>query len=312
MSIKSLGYMGFAVKDVSAWRSFLTKKVGLMEVAGSDESAQYRMDSRSWRIAVQKGASDDLAFAGYEVANPAALQEMTERLRNAGIQVATGNAELAKRRGVMELISFQDPFGMPLEIYYGATDVFERPFVSSAGVTGFVTGEQGAGHYFYVVPSLDEGLAFYTGVLGFQMSDVIDIAMGPDLTVRGYFLHCNGRHHTLAIAAAPLPKRVHHIMLQALTLDDVGHACDRLDGMDDKTIDSNLRLPTNVDRTASCLTTTIGRHVNDHMISFYCETPSGFELEFGWGAREVDDRSWVMTRHNRTAMWGHKSLRNKA
>jgi biphenyl-2,3-diol 1,2-dioxygenase len=97
-----------------------------------------------------------------------------------------------------------------------------------------------------------------------------------------------------------------------LTLDDVGHACDRLDGMDDKTTDSNLRLPTNVDRTASCLTTTIGRHVNDHMISFYCETPSGFELEFGWGAREVDDRSWVMTRHNRTAMWGHKSLRNKA
>lgn len=87
MSIKSLGYMGFAVKDVPAWRSFLTKKVGLMEVAGSDESAQYRMDSRSWRIAVQKGESDDLAFAGYEVANPAALQEMTERLRNAGIQV---------------------------------------------------------------------------------------------------------------------------------------------------------------------------------------------------------------------------------
>jgi biphenyl-2,3-diol 1,2-dioxygenase len=82
--------------------------------------------------------------------------------------------------------------------------------------------------------------------------------------------------------------------------------------MDDKTIDSNLRLPTNVDRTASCLTTTIGRHVNDHMISFYSRTPSGFELEFGWGAREVDDRSWVMTRHNRTAMWGHKSLRNKA
>jgi len=47
------------------------------------------------------------------------------------------------------------------------------------------------------------------------------------------------------------------------------------------------------------------------MISFYSETPSGFELEFGWGAREVDDRSWVMTRHKRTAMWGHKSLRNK-
>jgi biphenyl-2,3-diol 1,2-dioxygenase len=48
------------------------------------------------------------------------------------------------------------------------------------------------------------------------------------------------------------------------------------------------------------------------MFSFYAETPSGFEVEFGWGAREVDDRSWVVTRHDRTAMWGHKSLRKKA
>nr|AAB25250.1 2,3-dihydroxybiphenyl 1,2-dioxygenase {N-terminal} [Pseudomonas, LB400, Peptide Partial, 31 aa] [Pseudomonas] len=30
-SIRSLGYMGFAVSDVAAWRSFLTQKLGLME-----------------------------------------------------------------------------------------------------------------------------------------------------------------------------------------------------------------------------------------------------------------------------------------
>lgn len=28
MSIKSLGYMGFSVKDVPAWRSFMTQKLG--------------------------------------------------------------------------------------------------------------------------------------------------------------------------------------------------------------------------------------------------------------------------------------------
>lgn len=46
MGIKSLGYMGFSVSDVQAWRSYLTKKIGLMEVNGSDEKALYRMDSR--------------------------------------------------------------------------------------------------------------------------------------------------------------------------------------------------------------------------------------------------------------------------
>ena len=307
MCIKSLGYMGFSVSDVPAWRSFLSEKVGLMEVIGSDDSAQYRMDSRSWRIGVQKGEADDIAFAGYEVANPLALQQMTARLRQAGVQVKTGDTELAEKRDVMELISFEDPFGMPLEIYYGATDYFELPLVSGTGITGFLTGAHGAGHYLYAVPNIEEALAFYTGVLGFQMSDVIDIAMGPDFTARGYFLHCNGRHHTIAIAEAPLPKRIHHFLLQALTLDDVGHAYDRLDGIGGKTTDSNLG-----DSTSSCITATIGRHVNDHMVSFYAQTPSGFELEFGWGARDVDDQSWVMTRHKRIAMWGHKPVRSKS
>lgn len=245
------------------------------------------------------------------MANPKALRLMTERLREAGVEVKTGDTELAEKRGVMDLISFNDPFGMSLELYYGATELFEQPFISSAGVSGFVTGEQGAGHYFYAVPDIEKGLSFYTELLGFQLSDVIDIAMGPDITVRGYFLHCNGRHHTLAIAEAPLPKRVHHFLLQALTLDDVGYAYDRLDGSSDKLTDSNLRAEESDNNTSSMITATIGRHVNDHMVSFYAETPSGFELEFGWGARDVDDCSWVVTRHNRTAMWGHKSVRRK-
>jgi biphenyl-2,3-diol 1,2-dioxygenase len=306
MSIKSLGYIGFSVSDVSEWRNFLSNKIGLMEVDGDEDSARYRMDCRSWRISVEKGSDDDISFAGYEVADPESLKEITERLIKDGIDVTIGDEKLAKKRNVMELISFKDPFGMSLEIYYGATEVYQLPFVSSTGVTGFRTGEQGAGHYFYVVSNIEKALDFYTKTMGFKMSDVIDIAMGPDLTVRGYFLHCNGRHHTLAIAEAPIPKKIHHFLLQANTIDDVGHACDRLDAIDTN-IDSNLG--TAEGNVESCLTTTLGRHVNDHMLSFYAVTPSGFEVEFGWGPRDIDHESWVMTHHNRTAMWGHKSLR---
>lgn len=306
MTIKSLGYMGFSVSNVSEWRHFLSKKVGLMEVDVEDEGARFRMDSRSWRISIENGEEDDILFAGYEVVGPKDLKEITKKLISAGVEVSTGDESLAKKRNVMELISFSDPFGMSLEIYYGATDVYEHPFVSSTGVTGFKTGEQGAGHYFYVVPDIEKALDFYIDIMDFQMSDVIDIAMGPDLTVRGYFLHCNDRHHTIAIAEAPMPKKIHHFLLQANTIDDVGHACDRLDGVD-KDFDSNLG-PAE-DSSESCLTTTLGRHVNDHMLSFYAMTPSGFEVEFGWGPRDIDENSWVMTRHNRTAMWGHKSLR---
>jgi biphenyl-2,3-diol 1,2-dioxygenase len=291
MSIKTLGYMGFAVEDPNAWHSFLTGKLGLMEAGTTDNGNLFRVDSKAWRIAVEQGEVDDLAYAGYEVADAAGLARMSEKLGQAGIAFTAGDGSLAKRRGVTELISFADPFGLPLEIYYGASEAFEKPFLPSAPVSRFITGEQGLGHFVRCVPDSDRALAFYTQVLGFQLSDVIYMKMGPDVTVPAYFLHCNERHHTLAIAAFPLPKRIHHFMLEVGSLDDVGFAYDRADA-------------------DGLITSTLGRHTNDHMVSFYAATPSGLEVEYGWSARTVD-RSWSVVRHDSTSMWGHKPARKK-
>ena len=50
----------------------------------------------------------------------------------------------------------------------------------------------------------------------------------------------------------------------------------------------------------------IGRHTNDHMVSFYMQSPSGFEVEYGWGARVVDDSTWQVQQHTRGSIWGHR------
>jgi biphenyl-2,3-diol 1,2-dioxygenase len=50
----------------------------------------------------------------------------------------------------------------------------------------------------------------------------------------------------------------------------------------------------------------LGKHTNDHMVSFYLRTPSGFAVEYGWGAREVDDRTWQVQVHTAGSMWGHQ------
>jgi hypothetical protein len=42
------------------------------------------------------------------------------------------------------------------------------------------------------------------------------------------------------------------------------------------------------------------------MVSFYVMTPSGFEVEYGWGGRLVDDATWIVQRHDRGTLWGHK------
>jgi biphenyl-2,3-diol 1,2-dioxygenase len=41
------------------------------------------------------------------------------------------------------------------------------------------------------------------------------------------------------------------------------------------------------------------------MVSFYAHTPSGFQFEYGWGGREVDDARWQPTEYDHISEWGH-------
>jgi len=51
---------------------------------------------------------------------------------------------------------------------------------------------------------------------------------------------------------------------------------------------------------------TLGRHQNDRMVSFYGVTPSGFNFEIGWGARQIDDRDWEVRTYRDASDWGHR------
>lgn len=286
MSIQRLGYLGFEVADVSAWRSFVTEKLGAMEGAVTEAQALFRIDSRAWRLSVTQGHSDDYLFAGYEVEDGKALYRVQERLESHGVEVKVEGAELVKKRGVLGLLSCADPFGNRVEIYYGATERFEQPFASPVGGSGFQTGDQGLGHYVLNVQDMDAALSFYTEALGMKLSDIIDWKINAELGTTLYFLHCNGRHHTLALAKLPGAKKLHHFMLQSKEMNDVGFAYDRFD-------------------SAGALVTTLGCHTNDHMFSFYGATPSGFAVEFGWGARDVEV-GWSVVRYDRISVWGHK------
>ena len=53
------------------------------------------------------------------------------------------------------------------------------------------------------------------------------------------------------------------------------------------------------------LSLTLGRHSNDDMLSFYPMTPSGFDVEYGWGGLEVDDETWHVLTHAKNSAWGH-------
>jgi len=284
-----LGYLGIEVSDLDVWRRFASEVLGLaVGMARPDGALPLRMDGHAHRFLLHEGAKDDVAYIGWELPDRAALDELAGRLDRAGVSAYFGTATEIAARGVRDLLWFEDPNGIRVELAHGAEKSLE-PFTSERMRSGFLTGDQGMGHVLVNARDSAETERFYREVLGFTLSDYVDTELS-DHPLRAVFLHVNPRHHSLAFAELPIPKRLHHVMFQVNSIDDVGTAFDRC---------QELGVP---------LQRTIGRHQNDRMVSFYGYTPSGFCFEVGWGAREIDDRNWEVKVYPGASDWGHRPV----
>jgi len=292
MGVSSLGYLVVEAPDTTAWRKFAVEVLGLPEgPGGTDGSLQLRVDERPFRLLVVKGPANRLRSAGWEFRDDAALEAAIDRLRKAGVEVRPGSPEEAVQRCVRRLAHCADPTGNRLELYVGRAYDY-APFASSRGLSGFVTGDMGMGHVVLPAPELEATRAFYKQHLGFGDTDQMWLAMSPnpaDPKLGIYFLHAdNPRHHSLALMGAPSPSGCAHIMLEARTLDDVGLALDRCIA------------------AGAHISSSFGKHSNDFMLSFYVQTPGGFDLEFGCGGLQPDWRTWVPTHSLIPDLWGHR------
>ena len=293
LSVAQLGYLQFEVKDLAAWESFGTRVLGLgIASRRGDGGFALRMDGHAARIFITPGPADDLACLGWEAPDAATLDEVAGRLRAAGVDVTEGTPGECDQRQVARLIRYTDPGGIPSEVYCGPALATE-PFVSSVVRSGFVADAQGLGHIVISAGSQAESTKFYEEILGFRLSDHIrcdihgfkvDIAFfHADSALQGA---TGARHHSVAFGDKQR-KRLHHFMIEARSMDEVGLAMDR-------TMKAKLRIMQS-----------LGRHPNDRMFSFYAKTPSGFQFEFGWGGRHVDDASWTPTSYDHISEWGH-------
>jgi 2,3-dihydroxybiphenyl 1,2-dioxygenase len=179
---------------------------------------------------------------------------------------------------------------VPIEIVLGLATATE-PFISPLVPGGFVTSGVGFGHVVFVVDDLDSADQFATDVIGLRQSDWMETGIGGlPLSVR--FYHCNPRHHSLALGSAPiqLPQKLHHVMVETVSRDNVGNAFDRA---------WKAGLP---------IANALGKHDNDKMFSFYVVTPAGFQLEFGYGARTIEEPWTDNRRYDRISEWGHQPI----
>lgn len=283
MEIKALGYVGIGTSQTESWSAFATDLLGMQLVDSVAGTRSFRMDNYKQRLVTEPADTEKLNFIGWEVDCCDDLSKLASRLDSVGVAVNEGSAELTAQRCVSRLLFFKDPAGNRHEAFCGP-EMSGEPFVPGRPISGFRTGSLGMGHVVLDVSNIDILLPFYRDLLGFRVSDY---GLEP---YKLYFFHLNGRHHSFAMVEGGR-NQIHHIMIELAHIDDVGQ------GYDLASIEK--------DRLAY----TLGRHTNDHVMSFYSHTPSGFFMEYGWGGRVIDPDTWEPHQmFDGPSLWGHDRL----
>jgi 2,3-dihydroxybiphenyl 1,2-dioxygenase len=286
-----VGYAVVEVPDPGPLAAFFTDIVGLAPSEPTVDGDQTWTDDRAvQRVIVAEGPANDLVAVGIEAIDDDAFGSTLDRLRTAGFPAHAADERQTARR-VQQIATVEAPWGTAVEIVAGLERTPEvAPTPTMPG--GFLTDGQGFGHLVIGTLAFDDSVRFVTDGLGMEQSDWIETELAPGIDLEVRFFHCNARHHSLALARVPfeLPQKLHHLMFETNDRDDVGAAFDRAFG-------SGLPIPNG-----------LGRHDNDGMFSFYVQTPAGFQVEVGHGARAISEPWTDDRRYDRISIWGHQPV----
>jgi len=286
-----LGYLVVGSRRLDAWQRFGTEAIGLHLASAQTGELAFRMDGHARRLIVEDGDAEDVIATGWQLDDESILRVVLDRLQKKGVRVDRVEGAAAQRRGVAALHRFIGPKGLLIEL-------FTRPVLDESPLdmlcTGFNTGAAGMGHISLMSCEPGRTLRFWQELFDARISDRIELAVGRRNVLDVTFVRVNERHHSVAIAATRgravdmFRTRINHFNIEVGTLDDLSGAYERCV------------------KGGYTLARGVGQHPNDRELSFYVETPSGFELEIGWDALAVDEATWPegLTYPNMST-WGH-------
>ncbi|NKY51316.1 VOC family protein [Nocardia vermiculata] len=288
--LRGLGYLKVQATDIERWRELTVGALGFAEGSGPDPDGLYlRMDERSARVIVLPGDTDEVLAVGWEVRDQFALATVGRAVEASGVPVKMLSAGEAADRAVEQALTFTDPAGVTVEVFFGPV-LNHSPVLTGSGQK-FVTGRCGLGHVVLPTTAMEDTVSFYTEVLGFLPRGAMKVGAPAEdgSSARIRFLGVNQRHHSLAICPAPRggAPGVIHLMVEVDSLDAVGRALD------------------NVGRAGFSLSSTLGRHTNDKMVSFYVRAPGGWDIEYGCDGMLVDENWYTAEEITADSYWGH-------
>lgn len=289
-----LGYVLVESRRQDAWQRFATQGLGLHLEAASDGALVVRVDDRRRRIVVRPGPAEDVVATGWQFDDGDALALALARLRALGLGPERLSGPQAALRGIDEAWHCRGPKGTAIELFTEAcAQRSDAPLQMRA--SGFVTGAGGLGHLAITSREPEAMERFWIDTFDARLSDRIEDRLSG-VTMDFAFLRLNERHHSVAIASTrglrvnPLRTSIHHLNLQAASFDDVVQGYRECRA---------LGYP---------IANAIGQHPNDKELSFYVQSPSGFEIELGWNPLTVGEeaeRSWQPGAYRGISLWGH-------
>jgi 2,3-dihydroxybiphenyl 1,2-dioxygenase len=287
-----LGYIVVETNRTADWRRFGADAIGLHVDAVSPDITRFRLDDHECRFLLQRGPAEDLTAIGWQVDDHGTFDEILGRVTSRGLPVQEGRPDECALRGVERLWRFAGPKGAFTEIFTTPMTT-DKPLVMAN--KAFVTGDSGMGHLAILSKDVLSMHGYYATLFDARLSDFILERVGP-VTVRVRFLRVNERHHSIAVAGVrkwavdPVRTRIQHVNIQVAEIDDMLSAYER------------------VTAEGFQMMWSIGQHPNDRALSFYCKTPSGFELEVGWNPLKVTpalEAAWEPTTYRGISVWGH-------
>jgi 2,3-dihydroxybiphenyl 1,2-dioxygenase len=286
-------YIVLESRSPAGLNQYLGEVIGLMPGAPTPAGAlTWRADGKAQRVVLSKGDINDASCIGFEATNRTSFDAVVSRLRKLGLDPVSGTDAQKRERRVAEMVRVPAPWGVGVELVMGLEDA-ATPFSSPAYPQGFITKDQGFGHFVFGLAGenvYEASRKFVLEGLGLKLSDTLRLPMGPvDLNVS--FFHCNARHHSLALARIPapeVPQKLHHINFEVKQVADVGAAYERALA------------------AGTPLANMLGQHENDGMVSFYSVGPDGWQVEVGATGRQISDDWDDVREYNRISIWGHQ------
>ncbi len=287
-----LGYVVIESQRLTDWHRFGADAIGLHVDELTRDALRFRLDDRECRLLIRRGPAEDVTVVGWEIDDHQTFDAVLGRVRAAGLPVIEGRSDEAALRGVERLWRFPGPKGV-------ATEVFTRAHTTNSPLrmqnTAFVTGRSGMGHLAITTTRPEQLHTYWNNLLDLRLSDRITERIGPaKLQIR--FLRSGERHHSIALANVaglridPIRTAVQHLNLEVARLDDLLASFHRVTDL------------------GFAMAWSVGQHTNDRELSYYCVTPSGFELEVGWNPVVITpelEATWEPSHYQGISLWGH-------